>query len=190
MKSVSTKSGGKPSVPGTQPRPGESQARLSSIRGAAPHASRETERTPSTREVARPASERRPVRHAEEPRTGVVRRVETGGWSCLEWKAAGKPPRRPRVEATAAKVTIVQLSSEGQLIRQNGPDGWLPEAGDFMHRMSTLLARSLGFGECRSLCLRNESSVLAVSAVGSSKVVAVSGPARSMANVLSRVGMS
>jgi hypothetical protein len=108
----------------------------------------------------------------------------------LEWKAPGKPQRRPRPEPAAAKVTIVQLSGAGELLRQNGPDGWLPEASDFMHRMSTLLARSLGFAECRSLCLRNESAVLAVSSVGSSKVVAVSGPARSMANVLSRVGMT
>lgn len=190
MKSVSTKSGGKPSAPGAEPRPGESQARISSVRGAAPHARRETTFARGSGDAGRPASERRPVRNAEEPRTGVVRRVETSGWSCLEWKAPSKPRRRPRPEATAAKVTIVQLSGDGELIRQNGPDGWLPEAGDFMHRMSMLLARSLGFGECRSLCLRNESSVLAVSAAGSSKVVAVSGPARSMANVLRRVGMS
>jgi hypothetical protein len=190
MKSVSTKSGSKPSVLGTQPRPGESQARLSSVRGAAPGSRRDTDLARRPSDVARPASERRPIRSSEEPRTGVVRRVETRGWSCLEWKAPGKPPRRPRADAPAAKVTIVQLSGEGELLRQNGPDGWLPEAGQFMHRMSTLLARSLGFEECRSLCLRNETAVLAVSSAGSSKVVAVSGPARSMANVLRRAGMS
>jgi len=190
MKSLSTKSGGKPSAPGTEPRPDESQARLSGIRGATPRSRGEATSARGTSDAARPASERRPVRHAEEPRTGVVRRVEPSGWRCLEWKAPSKRQRRPRPEATTSKVTIVQLSAEGELIRQNGPDGWLPEAGDFMHRMSTLLARSLGFEECRALCLRNESAVLAVSSVGSSKVVAVSGPAQSMANVLRRVGMS
>jgi len=190
MKSVSTKSGAKPSAPGTPPRPGESQARLTSVRGPMPQPRSEPERARGRGDGTRPASERRPVRDAEEPRTGVVRRVEANGWSCLEWKAPAKRPRRSRPEATSAKVTIVQLSIEGDLLRQNGPDGWLPEAGDFMHRMSTLLARSLGFDECRSLCLRNENAVLAVSSVGSSKVVAVSGPARSMANVLRRVGLT
>jgi hypothetical protein len=129
------------------------------------------------------------ARGVDEPRTGVVRRVESSSWRCLEWEASAKPrPRRPP-RAKASKVTIVQLSVEGDLIRQNGPDSWLPEAGDFMQRMSTLLARSLGFEGCRSLCLRGESAVLAVSAVGSSRVVAVSGPTRSMANVLRRVGL-
>jgi hypothetical protein len=135
-------------------------------------------------------SERR-ARDAEEPRTGVVRRVESGGWRCLEeWKAPQTQRPRRSAEASTARVTIVQLSTQGDLLRQNGPDSWLPEAGDFMHRMSTLLARSLGFAACRSLCIRNESAVLAVSSVGNSKVVAVSGPARSMANVLRRVGLS
>lgn len=189
MKSVSKKPGGKPGAPGTDRRASESQTRLSSVRGSTPR-SRGEIALAGTRDAARPASEGRTAQNAEEPRTGVVRRLETGGWSCLEWKASGKPQRRSRREPTTAKVTIVQLSGEGELIRQNGPDGWLPEAGDFMHRMSMLLARSLGFGECRSLCLRNESSVVAVSSVGSSKVVAVSGPSRSMGNVLRRVGMS
>jgi hypothetical protein len=190
MKSVSTKSGGKPRAPGSQPRSSESQARLSSVREPRPLPRAEAAHAGGANESARPASERRPIQSAEEPRTGVVRRVEPSGWRCLEWQAPSKRPRRPRPAATTAKVTIVQLSVEGELIRQNGPDGWLPEAGDFMQRMSTLLARSLGFDECRSLCLRNEASVLAVSAVGQSKVVAVSGPTRSMTNVLRRVGLT
>jgi hypothetical protein len=86
-------------------------------------------------------------------------------------------------------VTIVQLSKNGDLIRQNGPDAWLPEAGDFVQRMSRLLAQGLGFERCRSLCLKGATSVLAVTEAGDSKVVAVSGPVRSMTNVLRRAGI-
>jgi hypothetical protein len=189
MKSVSTKSGGKPGAPGAEPRTGQSQTRLTSVRDPLPHVGGPAPaRGPS--EAPRPSSERRTGADADEPRTGVVRRMEASGWRCLEWKAPGKRPRRRRAQPSPAKVTIVQLSARGDLLRQNGPAGWLPEASDFMHRMSTLLARSLGVGECRSLCLRNESAVLAVSSVGDSKVVAVSGPTQSMANVLKRVGLS
>jgi len=190
MKSVSTKHGGKPAAPGAEPRRSESQLRIAGARPAEArprdHAQRSGE---AARSAARPASERhgdagyptherQAPRDGDEPRTGVVRRVESPGWRCLELGASPKPRLRRRRQANTSKVTIVQLSLHGDLIRQNGPDAWLPEAGDFMHRMSTLLARSLGFGSCRSLCLRGESAVLAVSAVGDSRVVAVSGPTR------------
>jgi hypothetical protein len=188
MKSVTTKHGGKPRALGAAPRPGESQPRLASVRAPEPRAREQASSPPG--DGVRPASERRPARDADEPRTGVVRRVEAGGWRCLEWsQPVHKRPRRRRADAPATQVTIVQLAADGELIRQNGPDNWLPEAGDFMHRMSTLLAHSLGFGACRSVCLKSEGAVLAVSAVGESKVVAVSGPTRSMANVLRRVGL-
>lgn len=153
----------------------------------------------------------------EEPRTGVVRRVTlrsrptpdaprsaqapaerrerknesqpAGGssdWRCLE--AWGQPSKERR-QRRSAKVTIVQLSTNGDLIRQNGPDAWLPEAGDFMQRMSRLLAHGLGFERCRSVCLKGASSVLALTEAGENRVVAVAGPVRSMANVLRRAGL-
>ena len=108
------------------------------------------------------------------------------GWRCLEeW---GQPSKERRMRRSS-KVTIVQLSRNGDLIRQNGPDAWLPEAGDFMQRMSRLLAQGLGFERCRSLCLKGASSVLTVTEAGDTKVVAVSGPSASMGNVLRRAGL-
>jgi hypothetical protein len=139
-------------------------------------------------------------RGAEEPRTGVVRRLnpprersreaqrtnDSGDWRCLE---AWSQPSKVRRSRRNAKVTIVQLSKNGDLIRQNGPDAWLPEAGDFVQRMSRLLAQSLGFERCRSLCLKGQSSALSITEAGDSKIVAVSGPSSSMANVLRRAGI-
>lgn len=163
---------------------------------------------------------------AEEPRTGVVRRVDfssgergavsrgfpraapasgrrepqssprgapaesepaaggSGDWSCLEW---GRPAKERRGKRNS-KVTIAQLSSGGDLIRQNGPDAWLPEACDFMHRMAGLVAQGLGFEQCRSLCLKSAGAVLTVAQAGPN-VVAVSGPVGSMTNVLRRAGL-
>jgi hypothetical protein len=172
-------------------------------------------RTRSERRAEVPAS-------ADEPRTGVVRRVDftsgergasarsapasgrrqqqpsslgapgsseltagsSGDWSCLEW---GRPAKERRGKRNS-KVTIVQLSSGGDLVRQNGPDAWLPEAGDFMHRMAGLVAQGLGFEQCRSLCLKSASAVLTVAEAGPN-VVAVSGPVGSMTNVLRRAGL-
>jgi len=163
---------------------------------------------------------------ADEPRTGVVRRVDfssgergdgsrmparrapasgrreqqatppsapaesepgagsSGDWSCLEW---GQPAKERRGKRNS-KVTIVQLSSGGDLVRQNGPDAWLPEASDFMHRMAGLVAQGLGFEQCRSLCLKSASAVLTIAEAGPN-VVAVSGPVGSMTNVLRRAGL-
>jgi hypothetical protein len=153
----------------------------------------------------------------EEPRTGVVRRFSLrsraslpaarpapspiegreharesqpagspGEWRCLE---AWSQPSKERRQRRSAKVTIVQLSMNGDLIRQNGPDAWLPEAGDFVQRMSRLLAQGLGFERCRSVCLKSASSVLGVTEAGENRVVAVTGPVRSMTNVLRRAGL-
>lgn len=154
-----------------------------------------------------------PTPSADEPRTGVVRRMSSrpalavvrsapeagpseraresqpaGGseWRCLE---AWSRPSTERRQRRNAKVTIVQLSKNGDLIRQNGPDAWLPEAGDFVQRMSQLLAQSLGFERCRAVCLKGASSALTVTEAGDTKVVVVSGPVRSMANVLRRAGL-
>jgi hypothetical protein len=82
----------------------------------------------------------------------------------------------------------VQLSRGGDLVRQNGPDTWLPEAGDFVHRMSRLVAQGLGFERCRALYLRSSNAVLTVAEAGE-KVMAVSGPVCSMTNVLRRAGL-
>lgn len=158
------------------------------------------------------------VASTEEPRTGVVRRMNLrpgarpgssgarapassvrpersrdgqrdstpSDWRCLEeWSQPAKE-RRPRRNA---KVTIVQLSRSGDLVRQNGPDAWLPEAGDFVQRMSRLLAQGLGFERCRSLCLKGPNTVLTVTEAGDTKLVAVTGPVRSMSNVLRRAGL-
>jgi hypothetical protein len=110
----------------------------------------------------------------------------SGAWRCLE---AWTQPSKERRQQRDAKVTIVQLSTNGDLIRQNGPDTWLPEAGDFVQRMSRLLAQGLGFERCRSVCLKGASSVLTVTEAGETNVVAVTGPVRSMANVLRRAGL-
>jgi hypothetical protein len=106
-------------------------------------------------------------------------------WRCLEW---GQPSREERPRRNP-KVTIVQLSANGELVRQNGPEAWLPEAGDFMHRMSALVARGLGFERCRSICLKSPSAALAVSEAAEGKTMVVSGPHRSLANVLRRAGL-
>jgi hypothetical protein len=120
------------------------------------------------------------------PRRGIRRGAGgTGDWRCLEW---GQGPGERRSKRNP-KVTIVQLSSSGDLIRQNGPDTWLPEAGDFVHRMAHLVAHGLGFERCRSVCLRSDRAVLTVTEAAGTKVVAVSGPAGSMSNVLRRAGL-
>jgi hypothetical protein len=106
-------------------------------------------------------------------------------WRCLEWDRAPKE-RRPKRNS---KVTIVQLSNGGDLVRQNGPDEWLPEAGDFVHRMSQLVAQGLGFQRCRSVCLRSSSAALTITEAGNAKVMAVSGPLASMSHVLRRAGL-
>jgi hypothetical protein len=107
------------------------------------------------------------------------------GWRCLSWDRTQKERR----VTSHSKVTIVQLSRGGDLVRQNGPDAWLPDAGDFVHRMARLVAHGLGFERCRSLCLRGPQNVMTVSEAGERQLVAVSGPLRSMMNVLRRAGL-
>jgi hypothetical protein len=151
-----------------------------------------------TRSVPAPGvpQERRPtskgdsqvVRREDAKRESAAERhdeEDLRAWRCLEW---GQPPREERPRRNP-KVTIVQLSASGELVRQNGPDAWLPEAGDFMHRMSTLVARGLGFERCRSICLKAPTTALAVSEANEAKIMVVSGSHRSLANVLRRAGL-
>ncbi len=176
-----------------------------------------TPRGGSTADAKRRSPRGESERPSEEPRTGVVRKVklaasrpapstaaprraapktapptahsksdeDTGAWRCLEWgeRPSQRPPKRH------ASVSVAQLSTSGQLIRQDGPDAWLPEAGDFVHRMALLVAQGLGFDRCRAVCLRGPNAVLSVSEAGATKVVAVTGPVPPMANVLRRAGL-
>jgi hypothetical protein len=115
-------------------------------------------------------------------------REDMRAWRCLEW--ADRPSQRPaKPNSKNSKVSIVQLSMSGRLLRQTGPSQWLPEASDFVHRMALLVAQGLGFDHCRAVCLRNQSAVLSVTEAGPTKIVAVSGPPRQMPNVLRRMGL-
>jgi len=75
-------------------------------------------------------------------------------------------------------------------LRQSGPDAWMPEAGEFVHRLALLVAQGLGFDRSRAATLRGPSSVLSVSEAGPSRVVAVSGPVEAMSKVLRKSGLS
>ena len=243
MKSISATFGGTPSKR-EQPHaaPSQSQTRASTSTGGPIERGRWASCEGEPEALLAPAggaartSARAPVAErrrdtrvpAEEPRTGVVRRVDfsagerrpglvarsappsgrreqppapastprgapsgsgsAGDWSCLEWGGSGNERLPPRRGKRNSKVTIVQLAQSGELVRQNGPDAWLPEAGDFMHRMAGLVAQGLGLSQCRSLCLRSASAVLTVAEAGPN-VVAVSGPVSSMTNVLRRAGL-
>ncbi len=149
------------------------------------------------------------ARSSEEPRTGVVRKAvlpEASGpasagqrpslklrraraWRCLE-----ADPRKPAERAAPeALVSTAQLSFHGERLRHSGPHAWLPDATEFVHRASHLIARGLGFELCRGVCLQGQAAVFSVSIAGSSAgssiVVGVAGPARSMANVLRQRGL-
>ena len=145
----------------------------------------------------------------EEPRTGVVRKVDaqhrvvprravgekpslpaesssdSGTWRCLEWGEKSKP----RPAKRSSEVSIVQLSTSGTLLRQRGPDEWLPEAGEFVHRMALLVAQGLGFDDCTAVHLRGSANAISVSQAGPAKVVGVAGPLRQLSKVLRRVGL-
>ena len=158
---------------------------------------------PANTKPALRANQQRPA--SEEPRTGVVRKVDvsrtapdgarnsslrprapaSGAWRCLEWgerPSQRPPPRDP-------EVSIAQVSTSGRVLRETGPDAWLPEAADFVHRMALLVAQGFGFDRCRGVYLRSATAVLSVSEAGPTRVVGVSGPQRQMRNVLSRVGL-
>lgn len=161
-------------------------------------------------EVMKPANTKQALsgssqRPSEEPRTGVVRKVDvspatrdatpstsrrppasaSGAWRCLEW--GERPSQRP--PQPDPEVSITQVSTSGRVLRQTGPDAWLPEAADFVHRMALLVAQGLGFDHCRGVCLRSATAVLSVSEAGPNRVVGVSGPQRRMGNVLRRSGL-
>lgn len=145
-----------------------SPAGAASQAGTRPAPPEGTRRSPSGSKPAVPA---RPDRGSRE-------------WRCLEW-GAGEAPRRP---ARDPRVTVAQLTAEGELVRQSGPDAWLGEAGEFMHRMAALVAQGLGHSRCRALCLKGPSAVVSVSE-GNGRVVASSGPPSTMGNALRRAGL-
>jgi hypothetical protein len=217
MKSANFTFGGKPSKKLRDTGPNDT--RSASARTWRESVELERGRWASCGEIAPPQAPiaAREAARPEEPRTGVVRRMHvapsqlesgplpsrepsgklrvarphedssgspTSNWRCLEWGQSSQE-RRPRRDS---KVTIVQLSPGGDLLRQNGPATWLPDAGDFVHRMSRLVAQGLGFDRCRALYLRSSNAVLTVAEAGD-QVIAVSGPVRSMTNVLRRAGL-
>jgi hypothetical protein len=218
-------------------RPGESHTRLATTRQL------ERRATPRRPPPAAEAGMRRPkhVADSEEPRTGVVRRIDVPNarvrpspaptaavpvarradsrahdepspaaapkssapprdhqqhgsarddaraWRCLEWgQLTIAKERRPRRDP---KVSIAQLSAAGELVRHSGPETSLPETGEFMHKMASLIAQGFGFARCHSVCLKAQDTALSVSEVGDARVMAVSGPLRSMNNVLRRAGL-
>ena len=139
---------------------------------------------------------------SEEPRTGVVRKMVAQppqgrvsaalrsrrlarGWRCLE---PARPEPRPTTKRDSG-VSIAQVSLQGERLRQSGPDEWLPEAAEFVHRAALLVAQGLGFERCRSVCLQGPHSVLCVTDAGPSTITGVAGPARQLSNVLRNRGL-
>ncbi|MEY4548591.1 MAG: hypothetical protein RL685_4786 [Pseudomonadota bacterium] len=144
------------------------------------------------------------ARSSEEPRTGVVRKAvlpeannssasgfrprlklrRARAWRCLE-----ADPRQPERSSHEALVSTAQLTFLGERLRHNGPHEWLPDATEFVHRASHLIARGLGFELCRSVCLQGSAAVFSVSSAGCTTVVGVAGPARPLSNVLRERGL-
>jgi len=149
-------------------------------------------------------SERVPSERApsEEPRTGIVRkmvvrpsqlraiaavrpRLQAPAWRCLE----PTQPEPRQVSRRDSSVSVARVSREGERLRQSGPDEWLPEAAEFVHRTALLVAQGLGFERCRSVCLQGPRSVLSVTDAGPSTITGVAGPARQLSNVLRNRGL-
>jgi hypothetical protein len=165
-------------VPNTRVRPAPTGAERAPRPSARPHAGARTE--PARSAATRSSSPARDLdRHAN------TARDDERAWRCLEWGQPIKDRRRPR----DPKVSTAQLSENGELVRHHGPDAWLPEAGDFMHKMAGLIAQGFGFVRCNSMCLKTAGQVLAVSQVGDTQIMAVSGPIESMSHVLKRAGL-
>jgi hypothetical protein len=135
----------------------------------------------------------------EEPRTSVVRRVDprraaarhqsvaprSRAWRCLE--SAQPAPRSPSERDPS--ISIAQVSTNGERLRHSGPDEWLPEAAEFVHRAALLVAHDLGFERCLSVCLRGPTSVLSVSDAGPTTIMSVAGPVAQLSNVLRKRGI-
>jgi hypothetical protein len=163
-------------VPSTRARPSPA---------AAAGAGSSVARRADARGPIEPASAPKPGAHPRDHRQHGGARDETRAWRCLEW---GQPAKEPRPRRDP-EVSIAQLSATGALLRQNGPDTSLPETGEFMHKMASLIAQGFGYVRCQSVCLKAQGTALSVSEVGGAKVMAVSGPLRSMNNVLRRAGL-
>ena len=121
----------------------------------------------------------------ERPSLPAESSSDSGTWRCLEWGEKS----RPRSAKRSSEVSVVQLSTSGKLLRKRGPDEWLPEAGDFVHRMALLVAQGLGFDDCTAVHLRGSANAISVSHAGPAKVVGIAGPLRQLSKVLRRVGL-
>jgi len=137
---------------------------------------------------------------SEEPRTSVVRKVDprhaapsqrpsvapsTRGWRCLD---SAQPAARSASERDPS-ISIAQVSTNGERVRHSGPDAWLPDAAEFVHRVALLVAHDLGFERCLSVCLRGPTSVLSVSDAGPTTIMSVAGPVAQLSNVLRKRGI-
>ncbi len=107
------------------------------------------------------------------------------GWRCLDWP---EPPQKPAA-TEPLRASVAQVDMDGRVLRHSGPHAWLPEAGEFVHRLALLVAQGLGFDRCRAATLRGTRSVLSVSEAGPSRIVAVTGPSDLMNNVLEKSGL-
>jgi hypothetical protein len=116
-----------------------------------------------------------------------LEREKSRAWRCLEWAAV--PDKPAPSEPPAPRVSIAQITAEGQLVRQSGPNEALPEMVQFIHLMSARIAQGLGFTRCRVLCLRGDRSALSVARASASRVVGVTGPLHDMSNVLRRMDL-
>ncbi len=181
-----------------KPAIAEVGARRRAAQSSAAHegAPREEPRTGVVRKVdvqpaaARPSTRPLPSRVVsravgERPSLPAESSTDSGTWRCLEWGEKS----RPRPAKRSSDVSVVQLSTSGKLLRQRGPDEWLPEAGEFVHRMAILVAQGLGFDDCTAVHLRGAANAISVSQAGPAKVVGVTGPLRQLSKVLRRVGL-
>lgn len=140
---------------------------------------------PQKRDFASGIVRRAPER--EEHAGAALDRAKSRAWRCLEWAAV--PEKAPPSEPPAPRVSVAQVTTSGDLVRQSGPDEALPETAGFIHRVAALIAQDLGFRRCRALCLRGPASALSVAQAGASRIVGVTGPLRDLGNVLRRMDL-
>jgi hypothetical protein len=107
-------------------------------------------------------------------------------WRCL---VLGQPESPRLGRRDYSRVSIAQLSVNGERLRHSGPAEWLPDTTEFVHRAALLVAQGLGFERCRSVCLQGASAVLTVSEAGPSTVTGVTGPVEQLSSVLRQRGL-
>lgn len=135
--------------------------------------------TGMVRQRSAPASEPRSTPARSDRPSGVrLTQRAARAWRCLQpYPPEQQSPRRD------ASVSIAQVSLSGARLRQSGPDEWLPEAAEFVHRAALLVAQGLGFERCSSVCLQGPESLLQVSDAGPCTITGVSGPSWQLSNV-------